>query len=86
MNEDLEILRKVLHREGYTPTYTDIILKKVEDTGRERLTPQAIYTILLYDLGRTNARDIAEYFEEYKQKGNYRNKLERFIDRSPWME
>lgn len=84
MNEDLEILRKILHREGYTPSFADIIINKVRESGRENLTAPAIYTLLLYDLGRKNSKDIAEYFEEYKEKGNYRTNLQKMIDRSPW--
>lgn len=86
MSTDLEILRNILHKEGYTPSMAEILLNKMWDSGREYLTPQSIYTILSYDLGKNNAREIAEYFENFKKTGEYKNSLQRFLDRSPWMK
>ena len=38
----------------------------------------------MFELGRNNAKSIAEYFEDYKKTGVYKTKVQRFLDNSPW--
>lgn len=86
MKEDIEILRNIFHREGYTPEFTNIILNKIQETDREFLTPHSVYTLLTYDLGKSASKEIADYFDEYKKTGDFRTNLQKMLDRSPWMK
>lgn len=84
MKEDIEILRNIFHREGYTSEFTNIMLNKILETNRKFLTPHSVYALLSYDLGKNSSKEIAEYFDEYKKTGTYKTMLQKMLDRSPW--
>lgn len=88
MKKDLEILRKVLKMHIESEDYINILMNKIEKnlSGRESITPNFIYTILSYDLGKGTAKDISNDFENSVKTGEYKNSLQRFLDRSPWMK
>jgi len=43
-----------------------------------------LYTVLAFEIGRNNAKNVAENFEDYKKTGEYKTKMQRFLDKSPW--
>ena len=90
MENDLEILKKILSELGFVEKYIDVLIKHIvnqfENTSLKEITPQFLYTVLAFELGRKNARDVSEYFEDYKKTGVYKTKIQRFLDRSPWMK
>jgi hypothetical protein len=90
MEQDLEILKKILSELGFVDTYVEILIRKIvndfNDSTLTEITPQFLYTVLAFELGRKNARDVSEYFEDFKKSGIYKTKIQRFLDRSPWMK
>jgi hypothetical protein len=40
-----------------------------------------IYNSFAYELGKHEAREIANYFEELKQTGSYKTELEKLMDK-----
>jgi hypothetical protein len=88
MKKELEILKKVLKLHISSDDYIDILMNKIEQQlgNRESITPNYIYTILSYDLGKGTARDVSDDFENSIKTGDYKTKLQRFLDRSPWMK
>lgn len=88
MKKELEILKKVLKLHISSDDYIDILMDKIEQQlgDRESITPNFIYTILSYDLGKGTARDVSDDFENSIKTGDYKTKLQRFLDRSPWMK
>ena len=87
LENDLEILEKILKEMNYSPTYISIMLnhlvEKLEESSLEYMTPQFVYVALAFEEGRHKAKEISEYFEEMKEKGSYRTYLQKTIDNSP---
>jgi hypothetical protein len=88
MKNELEILKKVLKLHVSSDDYINILMNKIEQQlgDRESITPNFIYTVLSYDLGKGTARDVSDDFENSIKTGEYKTKLHRFLDRSPWMK
>jgi hypothetical protein len=90
MEKDLEILREILKEKHFVNNYIDMlirhIVKNFETTSLSDITPNFLYSILAFEIGRKNAKDVAEYFEDYKKSGVYKPKIQRFLDNSPWMK
>ena len=88
MKNELEILKKVLKLHVSSDDYINILMNKIEQQlgDRESITPNFIYTVLSYDLGKGTARDVSDDFENSIKTGEYKTKLLRFLDRSPWMK
>lgn len=89
MEKDFEILKQILKEMKFADGFIDILLsfvkKQMSSYNFEKLTPNFLYTILMYEIGRNNARDVSEYFEDYLKKGTFKTKLRDLLDRSPWM-
>lgn len=87
MEKDLEILEKILRDQNYTTDFIVMILqhlvKELGQSSLERFTPNFIYSTLAFELGRAKAKEIAEYFEEFKTKGSYRTLLQKTLEDSP---
>lgn len=90
MEKDLEILRSILMELKYTPHYIDILInhvkKEFEKSTLGRITSNFLYAVLLFEEGRSIARDIADYFEDYKKKGSFKTKIQNHLDTSRWMK
>lgn len=90
MEQDFAILKKIFKGHHFAENYVDILMRHVsselEKYEKTQITPQFIYTILAYEVGKNTAREISEDFEEYKKTGEYKSKLQRLLDRSPWMK
>ena len=88
MTKELEILRRVLRLHISSEDYINLLIDKIKEnlSGRESITPNFIYTILSYDLGKSTASQVSEDFENAVKTGEYKTKLQRFLDRSPWMK
>ena len=89
MEKDFEILKQILKEMNFAEGFIDILLsfvkKQMSSYNFEKLTPNFLYTILMYELGRNNAREVSEYFEDYLKKGTFKPKLRDLLDKSPWM-
>lgn len=89
MEKDFEVLEKILKDLNFAKGFVDMVLeyvkKQMVSYNFEKLTPNFLYTVLLYEIGRNNARDVSEYFEDYLKKGTYKTKLKDLLDKSPWM-
>lgn len=87
LENDLEILEKILKEMNYSPTYISIMLnhlvEKLQDSSLEEMTPQFVYVTLAFEEGRHKAKEISEYFEEMKDTGSYRTNLQKSINNSP---
>lgn len=90
MEKDLEMLREILTELKYTPTYIQVILdhllKELSMSSLDEITPHFIYSVLAFEEGRAKAKEIAEYFEDYKKTGTFRTHLQKMLDKSPWMK
>lgn len=90
MEQDLEIVKKIFKGHHFADNYVDIlinhIISELEKSGKGKITPNFLYTILAFEIGRNTARDVSEDFEDYKKTGEYKSKLQRHLDRSPWMK
>ena len=90
MEKDFEILREIFKEMNFAEGFIDILIgfvkKQMSVYNFEKLTPKFLYTILIYEIGRNNARDVSEYFEDYLNKGSFRTKLKDLLDKSPWMK
>jgi hypothetical protein len=88
--KDLVILEKILKELGYSTNYIVFILEylvqRFSESRLSEVTPQFIYVSLVPEEGRSKARDIADYFEEFKEKGSFRTKIQRYLDSSPYMK
>lgn len=75
MKKDFEILKIILTDLHYTKSYIEVLLNHLaiefEQSNLPQLTPQFIYTHLIFEEGRERAKTISEYFEELKEKGSY---------------
>lgn len=90
MEKDLEILKKILIGQHIADNMVEVlmnfIVKKLEESGKSHITPQFLYVNLAFELGRKNATEIADEFENYLKTGEYKSKFQRFLDSSPWMK
>jgi hypothetical protein len=90
MNEDFEKIKKILKGHSFSDSYVDILLSHInnelEKLNRTQITPNFLYSTLSYQVGKNTAKGIAEDFEDYKKTGVYKSKIQRFLDRSPWMK
>jgi hypothetical protein len=86
--EDLITIFKILDEFGFVDHYKQVLIdyikSKFEDSKLAEITPNFLYSALMFELGRNNAKSIAEYFEDYKKTGVYKTKVQRFLDNSPW--
>lgn len=87
LEKDLDILDKILRDLNYTTTYREILLSglvnKLEDYGMKNMTRNFIYVTLSPEEGRNTASDVADYWEEMKQTGSYKTKLQKTLEKSP---
>ena len=90
LEKDLEVLEKILISLGFSTNYISIVLtylvNKLEDTSLESFTPSFLYTLLSPEIGKSNSRDVADYFEQYQITGTFKTKLQDLLDKSPWMK
>lgn len=90
MEKDFDILRKILKEMSFADGFVDILMnfikKQMISYNFEKLTPRFLYTILMYEIGRNNARDVSDYFEDYLKTGSFKTKLKDLLDKSPWMK
>jgi len=90
MEKDLEILESILRELKYTPSYIAILLNhlvsELGKSGLDKFTPNFIYSALAFEEGRHKAKEIAEYFEDYRNKGSFKTRMQQFLDKSPWMK
>lgn len=90
LQEDTEILKKILLKLNFSEKYISIILdylvKRLKDYKFDNLTPQFLKVQLSPEVGKNMASDISEYFKEMKSRGIFKTELERFLDKSPFMK
>jgi hypothetical protein len=90
MEEDLEIIRKILKDLGFADRFIliliDHLVKELENSKFERFTPNFLYVHSAFEIGRKNAKELAEYFDDYLKSGNYKTKFQQFLDKSPYMK
>lgn len=88
MTKELEILKRVLRLHISSEDFINVLIDKMKEnlSDRESITPNFIYTMLSYDLGKSTANQVSEDFENAIKTGEYKTKLQRFLDRSPWMK
>lgn len=89
MEQDLQILKEILNHH-FADNFVEIMMNHIktemEKSKKTILTPHFIYVTLAFEVGRNTAKEISEDFEDYKKTGEYKSKLQRFLDRSPWMK
>jgi predicted amidophosphoribosyltransferase len=90
MEQDLEIIRNILKDLKFADRFIiiliDHLIEKLNKSKHDRFTPNFLYTHSIFEIGRNNARELAEYFDEYLKTGTYKTKLQKFLDNSPYMK
>jgi hypothetical protein len=91
MEQDLETIEKIFRGSlNYTNDYIKILINliksKLDESGKTNITPHFLYATLAFEIGRKTAKDVSEDFDDYKKTGEYKSKLQRHLDRSPWMK
>ena len=90
LNEDLEILKKILMKLNYSEKYISILsqylVNRLKEYKFEAFTPQFLRIQLSSEIGKNNAADVALYFEEMKAGGILKTRLEKLLDSSPYMK
>lgn len=90
MEQDLEIIRDILKDLGFADRFILIVINhlvnELERSKHKRFTPNFLYTHSIFEIGRNNARELGEYFEEYLKTGSYKTKIQKFLDKSPYMK
>jgi len=85
MEEEIQMVRSILEKKKFRREYIDILLNflisNFENSSLVHITPNMIYNSFAYELGRHEAREIANYFEEFKQTGSYKTELEKLMDK-----
>lgn len=88
MEKDLEIIREILKSMNITESAIEILLKHLvknfENSNLGQITPNFLYRVFIFELGRHYAEDVAHYFKQYKETGSFKNKFKDFLDKSPW--
>lgn len=88
MEQDLEIIRDILKNLGFADRFilllVDHLVQKLSESKHTRFTPNFLYTHSIFEIGRNNARELGEYFEEYLKIGSYKTKMQKFLDKSPF--
>jgi hypothetical protein len=89
MEQDLEIIRRILEDLGFADRFIliliDHLVKELENSKFERFTPNFLYVHSAFEIGRNNAKELAEYYDDYLKIGNYKTKLQQHLDKSPWI-
>jgi hypothetical protein len=87
MEKDLQILKNILSDMKYAPGYVDLLInhisKEFEKSSLSHITPQFVYSVLIFEEGRHKAKQISEYFEDFKKHGSYKNIVQKTIEKSP---
>jgi hypothetical protein len=90
MEKDLEIIKKILKDLEFADGFISVLIKhltdQLEDSKFNRFTPNFLYTHSAFEIGRNNARELAEYFEEYLNTGSYETRMQKFLNNSKWMK
>ena len=85
MEKDLKILKKILEDLHYTETYINMLLSHIknefEKSNLTHITPHFIYSSLAFEEGRQKSKMISESFEEMKEKGTYRNIVDKTMNK-----
>jgi len=85
MKEEIQMVRSILEKKKFRREYIDILLNflqsNFENSSLDHITPNMIYNSFAYELGKHEAREIANYFEEFKQTGSYQTELEKLMDK-----
>ena len=88
MEETLKILKSIFSDMKYAPGYIDILInhisKEFENSSLSHITPQFIYSVLIFELGRHKAKEVSEYFEDFAKNGSYKNILQKTLEKSPF--
>jgi hypothetical protein len=88
MEKDIEIIKNILKELHFVDDYINVLIGHIktnfDKTSLSEITPNFLYTVLAFEIGRNNAKNVAENFEDYKKTGEYKTKMQRFLDKSPW--
>jgi hypothetical protein len=81
LQHDINILRHILKNRHYTETYSEVLLKNLikmfEDSSLPEITAPMVRNTLIYDLGKSEAERIANYFEQMRSTGRYEHELQK---------
>lgn len=90
MVKALEILKKILETYGYSEQYQEIlvnhILQNMKEKKLDQITPNVLYSSLIFEVGRKRSQEISELFDEYLKTGNFKTPLEKYLERASWMK
>ena len=79
---DINMLRHILKGRHLTDTYSEILLNKLietfENSSLPEITVPMVRNTFIYDLGRSEAERIANYFEQMRNTGSYEHELHKW--------
>jgi len=87
MEKDLMILDGILKDLNYSTEGREILVNKIlrdlENYRLDKITRNFIYVSLIPEEGKRKSSEIADYWEEAKNLGSYKSKLQRKLEDSP---
>ena len=76
MNKDLLIVKEILSHmhivEPMVNVLIDNLKSKLSERPLQEITPNFLYTVFAYELGKKYATEISEQFQFYKEHGRVR--------------
>ena len=82
MEKDFQILKKILYSlysDKYAEMLINYLMEKFEESNLTELTPNFIYINTIYEIGKTESKNLADYFTQTKEKGYYETELEKLF-------
>jgi len=90
IQDELDVLKKILEELHFVDGYIELLIKHIRkqfnSSSLTEITPHFVYAVLAFEIGRNNARTVSEDFEDYKKKGKYKSRVDRFLDNSKWKD
>jgi hypothetical protein len=90
MDQDLLTLEKIFQTYGYADQYIvvllDHVLNEMKNRNLKSITPNLLYSSLMFEVGRKRSQEISELFDEYKKTGNFQTPLQKYLSNASWMK
>jgi dihydroorotase len=85
MNQDIEIVKNILKSIHISEQMIDILInhliKRMKDYSISTITPNLLYSVYSYELGKNYSSEISKKFKDYKEFGSIHKDIEKLKSR-----
>lgn len=85
MKQDIEVVKDILKSIHISEQMIDILihhlLKRMKEYSITNITPNLLYSVYSYELGKNYSSDISKKFKEYKDYGTISSDIEKLKSR-----